>query len=69
MKKKLNIAIWQEWDMFVTRVLENNISSFWYTKEEALKNTYEAIELYYESEKIDNDYLIKNLSLQEYSFA
>ena len=69
MKKKLNIAIWQEWDMFVKRVLENNISSFWYTKEEALKNTYEAIELYYESEKIDNDYLIKNLSLQEYSFA
>ena len=57
MKKKLNIAIWQEWDMFVTRVLENNISSFWYTKEEAL-NTYEAIELYYEFEK-DNDYLIK----------
>jgi len=55
--------------MFVTRVLENNISSFWYTKEEALKNTYEAIELYYEFEKIDNDYLIKNLSLQEYSFA
>ncbi len=69
MKKKLNIAIWQEWDIFVTRVLENNISSFWYTKEEALKNTYEAIELYYEFEKIDNDYLIKNLSLQEYSFA
>ncbi|HPK28021.1 MAG TPA: hypothetical protein PKX34_02315 [Candidatus Absconditabacterales bacterium] len=69
MKKKLNIAIWQEGDIFVTRVLENNISSFGYTKEEALKNTYEAIELYYEFEKIDNDYLIKNLSLQEYSFA
>ncbi|HPC34761.1 MAG TPA: hypothetical protein PLP73_03775 [Candidatus Absconditabacterales bacterium] len=69
MKKKLNIAIWQEGDMFVTRVLENNISSFGYTKEEALKKTHEAIELYYESEKIDNEYLIKNLSLQEYSFA
>jgi len=69
MKKKLNIAIWQEWEMFVTRVLENNISSFWHSKEEALKNTHEAIELYYESEKINNDYLIKNLSLQEYSFA
>ena len=69
MKKKFNIIIRKEWKKFITRVLENNISSFWDTKEEALKNTYEAIELYYEEEPKNNSYSIKEPSLLEYSFS
>jgi len=69
MKRKFNIIVWQEWDNFVTRVLENNVSSFWATRDEALKNTYEALELYYEKEKSEDDYMILKPSLLEYDFA
>lgn len=55
MKRKFNIIVWQEWNNFVTRVLENNVSSFWTTRDETLKNTYEALELYYEKEKSEDD--------------
>jgi len=69
MKKKFNIIVWQEGKNFVTRVLENNISSFWTTKEKALQNTYEALELYYQEEKNISTYKISNPSLLEYSLA
>ena len=73
MKRKFNIVIWKEWEYFVTRVIENNVSSFWKTKEEALKNTHEALELYYEEDADMNKdlewYRIKEPSLLEYSFA
>lgn len=69
MKKKFNIIIRQEWKNFVTRVLENNVSSFWTTKENALKNTYEALELYYEQEKNIKNYQISKPSLLEYSLT
>lgn len=49
--------------------MENNVSSFWTTKDEALKNTYEALELYYEKEKSDDNYMILKPSLLEYDFA
>jgi predicted RNase H-like HicB family nuclease len=65
MKKKFNIIIRKEWKKFITRVLENNISSFWDTKEEALKNTYEALELYNEEEPYNNSYSIKEATLLE----
>lgn len=69
MKKKFNIIIRKEWKNFVTRVIENNVSSFWTTKEEALKNTYEALELYCEQEKNLTNYRISKPSLLEYSLA
>lgn len=48
---KNNIIMRKEGEYYVTRVLENNISSFGITEDEALKNTYEAIQLYYEDEE------------------
>ena len=69
MKKKFNIIIRQEWKNFVTRVLENNVSSFWTTEEDALKNTYEALELYYQKEKNLINYKISKPYLLEYNLA
>ena len=65
MKKKFNIIIRKEWKKFITRVLENNISSFWDTKEEALKNTYEALELYNEEKPNKHSYSINEATLLE----
>ncbi len=59
----------KEGEYYVTRVLENNISSFGITEDEALKNTYEAIQLYYEDEenaRILKNYVISHPSLIEY---
>ncbi len=69
MKKKFNIIIWKEGKTFVTRVLENNVSSFGKTKEDALENTYEALDLYYSQEKNIINYKISSPSLLEYSIA
>ena len=65
MKKKFNIIIQKEWIKFITRVLENNISSFWDTKEEALKNTYKALELYNEEKTNNHSYSINEATLLE----
>jgi len=43
-----NIVVWQEGKYFVGKVLQNSVSSFWCTREEALNNTKEALELYNE---------------------
>ncbi len=67
--QKFNIIVRKEWDLFVTRVIENNISSFWKTEKEALNNTHEAIDLYYESEGIVEKYEITKPSLVQYSLA
>ena len=53
-----NIIIWKEWEFFVSRVLENDISSFWGSQEECLQYTKEALELY-EQDDYDNDFVIK----------
>lgn len=66
---KFNIIMREEWQCFVAKVLENNVSSFWKTKQEALDNVYEALELYYESEEKISDVEIKSPVLLQYSFA
>jgi len=45
-KVDLKIITWKEDKYFVAECLNNNISSFGTTKEEALKNINEALELY-----------------------
>lgn len=47
-KRSLAIAVWQEEDFFVARCLQNNISSFGKTQDEAMKNIQEALDLYFE---------------------
>ena len=67
--KNFNIIVRKEWNSFVTRVLENNVSSFGKTEKEALAHTHEAIALYCESEDITNKYEISQPSLVKYSLA
>jgi predicted RNase H-like HicB family nuclease len=44
----LNNAVWKEGDYYVAQCLNIDISSFGNTKEEALANLQEALELYFE---------------------
>ncbi len=58
MKKKtktpsgFNALVWKEDDLFVARALEVDIASQGTTAKEALNNLEEAIELYFEDEKV-----------------
>ncbi len=45
------IAVRQEWDQWVAKTLENNVSSFGDTKQEALDSVQEALTLYAEDEQ------------------
>lgn len=45
-----HIAIRQEWEQWVAKALENNVSSFGDTKQEALESVQEALALYHEDE-------------------
>ncbi len=69
--KKFHLVMRQEGKYYITRILENNISSFWSTEKEALENTREALDLYYE-EAHDNKHscpVFENVSLTSYSYA
>jgi predicted RNase H-like HicB family nuclease len=47
-KVTFNNVIWKEGKVFVSRCLDNDVSSFGKTKKEALQNLQEALELYYD---------------------
>lgn len=47
---QINIALWKEEKYYVAECLNTNVSSFGETKEEAIKNVEEALELYFEDE-------------------
>ncbi len=45
------IITYKEWDFYIWKILENNISSFWSTEKEAYDNTIEALKFYNEDIK------------------
>jgi len=45
---QINNAVWKEGDYFVAQCLNIDVSSFGNTKEEALFNLQEALELYFQ---------------------
>ncbi|MFI5163067.1 MAG: type II toxin-antitoxin system HicB family antitoxin [Sphingobacteriales bacterium] len=49
---QINNAVWKEGDYYVAQCLNVDVSSFGDTKDEALVNLLEALELYFE----DNDH-------------
>lgn len=51
--KTFNYAIWREGKYYVSRCLNNDIASFGESREEALANLREALELYYEDDTGD----------------
>lgn len=55
MKKQiLHTVVWKEGKLFVAKFLELELASQGKTREEALKNLKEALELYLEDENINN---------------
>ncbi len=62
----VNIVIWKEGKFFVAQCLNTSVSSFGKTKNEALQNIHEALELYFEDNdnpryiKVDTPELIKS---------
>lgn len=48
---KLHCVIRKEGELFVAKILENSVSSFWKTEKEALTHLQEAVELYMEDEQ------------------
>ena len=52
LKTGLNALVWKEADLFVTQCLEVEVASQGETKKRALANLEEALELYFEDERI-----------------
>lgn len=53
-RKFLHAIVWQEGKLFVAKLLEIELASQGETKNQALANLKEALELYLEGEKISN---------------
>jgi len=51
----LNALVWKEKDLYVAKTVEVEIASQGTTPKQALKNLQEAIELYFEDEKIPSN--------------
>lgn len=61
-----NVLVWQEGKLFVAKTVELELASQGKTKQEALDNLEEALELYFEDEKISpkNVHFLANLELR-----
>lgn len=64
-KSGFNALVWQEDDLFVAKTVEVELASQGKTPQDALRNLEEAIELYFEDEKINtrNIPFLSNLEL------
>ncbi|MGI8952851.1 MAG: type II toxin-antitoxin system HicB family antitoxin [Chitinophagaceae bacterium] len=60
MKIILKNIVWKEGEFFVAQCLNVDISSFGNSKEEALKNLEEALDLYFEDVPFENAIKIEN---------
>lgn len=49
----MDFVVWQEGKYFVAQCINVNVSSFGETRDEALANLTEAVELYFEGENLD----------------
>jgi predicted RNase H-like HicB family nuclease len=68
MKTLLQNVVWKEGDYYVAQCLNVEVSSFGDTKEEALKNLEEALELFFEDTPITDVSVINDPELVETSF-
>ena len=68
-KIDLKNIVWQESEHFVAQCLNVDVSSFGDTKEEALSNLQEALELYFEDASLDDMQTVKNPEIVTTSLA
>lgn len=66
-KFSLNALVWRENDWYVAKAVEVLVASQGKTKKQALTNLEEALELYFEDEKVPADKLnvFRSLSLEK----
>lgn len=70
-KQELHIVVWKEKKLYVAKFLEIELASQGETKEEALSNLKEALDLYLEGENIDNLSFpsVENVSTQTFTLC
>lgn len=68
-KSGLNALVWKEGDWFVSKCLEVELASQGKTRAEALNNLEEALELYFEDEKLPAPTPLKNLEVAPVYFS
>ena len=65
LRSGMHALVWQEDDLFVAQAIEVEVASQGKSEQEALKNLEEAIELYFEDEKVNSTQITKtNFSLK-----
>ena len=63
MKLPLKNIVWKEGDFYVAQCLNVEVSSFGDTKEEALKNLQEALDLYFEDMPFEDALQIEQVEI------
>ncbi len=69
MEVSLKNIVWQEGKYFVAQCLNVEVSSFGGSKEEALVNLTEALELYFEDTSMDSIQSVENPEIVTTSFG
>jgi predicted RNase H-like HicB family nuclease len=65
MRTSFQNVVWKEGDFYVAQCLNVEVSSFGSSREEALKNLEEALELYFEDIPLTDASIIENPELVE----
>lgn len=63
MKLPLKNIVWKEGNFYVAQCLNVEVSSFGDTKEDALKNLQEALDLYFEDMPVEDALTIENVEI------
>ena len=63
MKVPLKNIVWKEGEFYVAQCLNVEVSSFGDSKEEALKNLQEALDLYFEDMPVDDALKIEQVEI------
>lgn len=63
MKVPLKNIVWKEGEFYVAQCLNVEVSSFGDSKEEALKNLKEAVDLYFEDMPVDDALKIEQVEI------
>lgn len=63
MKVPLKNVVWKEGDFYVAQCLNVEVSSFGNSREEALSNLQEALDLYFEDRPVEDAIQIENVEI------
>lgn len=70
---KMKITITKDWEWYLAEVVwSDNCYAFWYTKEEALEELKNVIEMmleYYKTEIVEKQKIKESLASKEYEYA